>query len=38
MHRKKLAKQGVSLPPVDDEPDWLRLIRFKPTHEAFHKL
>lgn len=38
MHRKKLAKQGVNLPPVDDEPDWLRLIRFKPTHEAFHNL
>lgn len=38
MHRKKLAKQGVNLPPVEDEPDWLRLIRFKPTHEAFRHL
>ena len=38
MYRKKLAKQGVALPAVDDEPDWLRLIRFKPTHEAFRSL
>lgn len=38
MHRKKLVKQGVALPPTTDEPDWLRLIRFKPTHAAFRNL
>lgn len=38
IHRKKLAKAGVALPPANDEPDWLRLIRFKPTHEAFRNL
>ena len=38
IHRKKLAKKGVALPPTHDEPDWLRQIRFKPTHEAFRHL
>lgn len=38
MHRKKLAKQGVALPQIDDEPDWLRMIRFKPTHDSFRYL
>ena len=38
MHRKKLAAGGMKLQPMDEEPDWLRLIRFKPTHQAFKNL
>lgn len=38
MHRKKLAAEGMKLQPMDEEPDWLRLIRFKPTHQAFKSL
>jgi|LauGreDrversion4_2_1035121.scaffolds.fasta_scaffold467190_1 hypothetical protein len=38
LHRKKLQEGGIVLPPLDDEPDWLRLIRFKPTHKSFHHL
>lgn len=38
LHRKKLQDGGIQLPPIDDEPDWLRLIRFKPTHKSFHHL
>ena len=38
LHRKKLQEGGIVLPAIDDEPDWLRLIRFKPTHKSFHHL
>ena len=38
LHRKKLAGSDMKLPPQDDEPDWLRLIKFKPTHNAFRNL
>jgi hypothetical protein len=32
MYRKKLAAEGMKLQPLNDEPDWLRLIKFRPTH------
>lgn len=38
LRRKKLQNQGVKVPPPTDEPDWLRLIKFKPTHNAFRNL
>lgn len=28
----------MKLAPMGDEPEWLRLIRFKPTHNAFRNL
>lgn len=38
LHRKKLNDAGMKLANMGDEPEWLRMIKFKPTHNAFRNL